>query len=135
MADEQYIIISNKRLQQTFRKRALPESPGNQVLLWSLRNGDQETQFTRLLFHLHNSKGEAGVGLKLSHFFLPSTLAHARLKNALHMSVSRLSCISTSCVLWRVFQTGGSACSPLSTLSSELHWATDRQREGGGCGR
>lgn len=54
-------------------------------------------------------------------------------QNALHTSDSGLSCISTSCVLWRIFeqtpQLKWSACSPLSTLSSELHWATDRQRK------
>lgn len=85
-------------------------------------------QFTRLLFRLHNR-----AGLKL--FFLsppPPSLP----QNALHTSDSSLSCISTSCVLWRIFEQPPrlewSACSPLSTLSSELHWATDRQRGGGG---
>lgn len=128
-------LQSNEGVTKAFRKSPLPESRANQAALASLRDAGEEAQFTRLLFRLHNRGGGwcwCG-GLKLSLFFPSPQPPHTRPpQNALHTSDSRLSCISTSCVLWRVFQTGGSACSPLSTLSSELHWATDRQRERGG---
>lgn len=132
-------LQSNEGVTKAFRKSPLPESRANQAALASLRDAGEEAQFTRLLFRLHNREGGGGGGwwwcggLKLSLFFPSPQPPHTRPpQNALHTSDSRLSCISTSCVLWRVFQTGGSACSPLSTLSSELHWATDRQRERGG---
>lgn len=51
--------------------------------LASLSNADEETQFTRLLFHLRNVGGKwgSGGGIKTFSFcLLPSTLTHARLK-------------------------------------------------------
>lgn len=130
-------LQSNEGVTKAFRKSPLPESRANQAALASLRDTGEEAQFTRLLFRLHNREGGGGVvvvwRIKTFSFFPSPQPPHTRPpQNALHTSDSRLSCISTSCVLWRVFQTGGSACSPLSTLSSELHWATDRQRERGG---